>query len=370
MAAPPLRQVWVDLMPMLPGGANGGAKPFILQLLRSLAQQQPEVHFRCSTGAALVGPLQAELPHPNVSLLAAGRWSRRPPGAQLLFCPFGPPTRPSHGLPVVSTFYDLQVLAYPNFFSAAERRQRLGHLRQIRQRARRIAAISHFSRAEGIRHGLDPTRTRAIPIQIPPPSPGGAPSPPPLGLRPGQFVLYPANLWPHKNHELLFTAWAMACAQGLPAPLALVCTGDGQGRLEGLRQLARQLHLQERLLLPGYVSAADLDALYAHSLAVVFPSLYEGFGMPVIEAMARRIPVCCSRGTALAEVAGDAALQVDPRHPQEIAAALLCLAGNPALRHQLVLRGELQARRHRNPTAMADQYWELFQEAHRAGPLR
>lgn len=370
MGPPPLRHVWVDLMPMLPGGANGGAKPFILQLLRSLAQQQPQVQFSCSTSAALLASLQTELPHPNLSLHAAGRWSRRPAGAQLLFCPFGPPTRPSRGLPVVSTFYDLQVLAYPRFFSSAERRQRLGHLRQIRRRAQRIAAISHFSRAEGIQHGLDPTRTLAIPIQVPLPSPSAPSSPPPLGLRPGHFFLYPANLWPHKNHELLFTAWAMACDQGLPAHLTLVCTGDGQGRLEGLRQLARQLQLQERLLLPGYVSAADLDALYAHSLALVFPSLYEGFGMPVIEAMARRIPVCCSRNTALAEVAGEAALQVDPRHPQEIASALLRLAGDPGLRQQLVQRGELQARRHLNPTAMADQYWQLFQGAHRAGPLR
>lgn len=371
MALPPLRQVWVDLLPMLPGGANGGSRPFILHLLSTLARQQPRVHFSCSTSEALLGPLQAELAAPNLSLHSVSRWRRwrcRPAGAQLLFAPFGAPSLPSRGLPVVSTFYDLQVLAYPHFFSPAERRQRQGHLRQLKRQARRIAAISQFSRQEGVSHGLNTGRIQAIPIQIPTPpvAPYGMP---PLGLKPGRFLFYPANLWPHKNHELLMTAFAMACAQGLPQDLILVCTGDGQGRIEVLRQLAMGLQLQDRLLLPGYVTATSLDALYAHCLAVVFPSLYEGFGMPVIEAMARRIPVCCSAGTALAEVAGTAALLVDPRQPQQIASALLRMAADVPLRQQLVLKGERQAERYRNPEAMAAAYWQLFEDAHRAGPL-
>ncbi len=372
MTRPPLRHLWVDLMPMLPGGANGGAKPFILQLLTALAQARPDVQISCSTGAAMLTPLHDTLARANLSLHPLPHWPRwrcRPAGAQLLFCPFGPPSLGSAGLPVVSTFYDLQVLAYPRFFSPAERRQRLGHLRQLRRRARRIAAISEFSRQEAIRHGLAPDRIRAIPIQMPRPAAEASGPPPGLGLRPGRFFLYPANLWPHKNHELLFTAFAMACDQGLPHDLVLVCTGDGQGRLDGLQQLAQGLGLQERLRLPGYVSAADLQALYSHGLAVVFPSLYEGFGMPVIEAMARRVPVCCSNSTALAEVAGDAALLVDPRHPQHIASALLRLAADPQLRRQLVGQGEHQALRYLNPGRMAQAYWQLFAEAHRAGPL-
>lgn len=358
----PLRHLWIDLRPMLPGAANGGAKPFILNLLTTLAQCHPEAHFSCSLQGAFGDNLPPGLAATNLSFQVS---RRRPAGnVQLLFCPFGPPTLPAGGLPVVSTFYDLQVLAYPWFFSAAERRQRLRHLRQLRRQARGIAAISQFSRAEGLRHGLDPGRTRAIPIQIPTPrsQPSGAS---PLGLRPGRFFLYPANLWPHKNHELLFTAFAMARDQGLPDDLTLVCTGDGLGRLDQLRGLAHGLQLDQRLLLPGFVSAATLNALYGHCLAVVFPSLYEGFGMPVIEAMARRLPVCCSHGTALAEVAGDAALLVDPRHPQQIASALLRLANDAELRQQLVQRGVLQSRLYLNPPAMADAYWQLFEDARR-----
>lgn len=372
MNLPPLRRIWVDLLPLQAGGVNGGAKPFILELLAQLASRQAEVQFCCSVRPELAERLPRQLRAASLRcqpLLPRHRWGGRPAGAQLLFCPFGPPSVPSRGLPVVSIFYDLQVLAYPSFFRPGEQRQRRGHLRHLRQRARRIAAISEFSRQEGLRHGLDPQRVRAIPIQIPPPAPGASELPP-LGLAPGSYLLYPANLWPHKNHELLFTAFAMACAQGLPPQLKLVCSGEGLQRREGLRQLCQGLQIAERVLLPGYVSSNELQALYAHSLAMVFPSLYEGFGMPVIEAMARRIPVCCSNSTALAEVAGHAALLVDPRHPQQIATALLQLAQDDELRQQLVARGLQQAQRYLQPRAMADAYWQLFQDAHRAGPLR
>lgn len=373
MPAPaPLRHVWVDLLPMLPGGTNGGAKPFIINLLTDLARQQPEASFSCSTSTLALADLQAQLNLPNLHLTMANRrrrWCARPSGAQVLFCPFGPATLPRRGLPVVSTFYDLQVLAYPDFFRPVERRQRLTHLHQLQRQACRIAAISQFSRSEGIRHGLDPARISAIPIQMPGP-PAQPSDEPPLGLRSRRFVLYPANLWPHKNHELLFSAFAMARHQGLPNDLTLVCTGDGQGRLEQLRRLATGLQLQQQLLLPGYVNEAELESLYSHCLAVVFPSLYEGFGMPVIEAMARGVPVCCSNNTALAEVAGDAALLVDPRHPQQIAQSLLRLAGDLELRQRLSQRGRRQARLYSNPAAMAKAYWQLLADAQQTAARR
>lgn len=371
MNPPVLTTIWVDLLPLQAGGVNGGAKPFILELLAQLATRHPAVQFCCSVQPDLATWLPSELEAANLQCTSISRrpWKVRPRGAQLLFCPFGPPSVPSRGLPVVSIFYDLQVQAYPSFFSPSERKQRLGHLRQLRQKAQRIAAISHFSHQEGLLHGLAPQRLRPIPIQIPPPTqdPSAAP---PLDLSCGSYLLYPANLWPHKNHELLFSAFAMACAQGLPPQLKLVCTGDGLQRRQGLLELCEGLKIEHRVLLPGHVSSADLQVLYAHSLAVVFPSLYEGFGMPVIEAMARRIPVCCSNSTALAEVAGDAALLVDPRHPQQIATALLRLAGDRALRQHLINRGLQQAQHYLQPSAMADAYWALFEEAFQAGPLR
>ncbi|MEB3263011.1 MAG: glycosyltransferase family 1 protein [Synechococcus sp.] len=400
---PPLQHLWVDLTPMLPGGANGGAKPFILTLLSALAEQQPTALFHATCRPEVLEELEP-LARPNlrfteaIPAVAAGRWlgsrrlaragrrwrrrlageavgaaaaaqPNRGEGAQLLFCPFGAPLLHRAGLTTVSTFYDLQVQAYPDFFPAAARQERLGHFRQMLAKASRIAAISHFSRQEAIEAGADPGRIRAIPIRMARSRSAAPMERPPLDLKSGRFFLYPANLWRHKNHELLLTAFAMARHLGLPAPLRLVCTGDGVDRLEELRQLAEDLGLAEAVLLPGFLSDADLEGLYQHALAVVFPSLYEGFGMPVLEAMARGLPVACSSTTALGEVAGDAALRFHPGQPQQIADALRRLAEDPALRQELIERGQKQAEAYAQPHTMASEYWELLQEAHAGGPV-
>jgi glycosyltransferase involved in cell wall biosynthesis len=130
------------------------------------------------------------------------------------------------------------------------------------------------------------------------------------------------------------------------------------------------LNLNETVVLPGFLSDDNLEGLYQHALAVVFPSLYEGFGMPVIEAMARGIPVACSGTTSLQEVVGEAALRFHPGNPQEIATALIQLASDPSLRSQLAKEGLRQAALYADSGAMADQYWDLFIEAFAAGPKR
>ena len=387
---------------MLRGGGNGGAKPFILNLVRELAKQQPKVMFHNICKPELVEELKyLQAPNliftPLVPAVTAGRWlsSRRLAQArsrlqrwlaaryltlgiksqpdlrkeqQLLFCPFGAPLLHHADLTTVSTFYDLQVLAYPDFFPTAAQTERLGHFHQMLTKASRIAAISNFSRQEAIQHGADPGSIRAIPIRM-----GRSPKTtligqPPFHLVSGRFFLYPANLWRHKNHELLLNAFAMARNQALPGELMLVCTGDGVDRLEPLRKLGEQLGLAKAVMLTGFVSAAELEGLYQHALGMVFPSLYEGFGMPIIEAMARGLPVACSETTALKEVAGEAALLFHPGNPQQIANAMLQLANDPALREQLIERGLRQAESYSQPAVMAQQYWELFQEAHAAKP--
>jgi glycosyltransferase involved in cell wall biosynthesis len=392
-----LDDIWIDLLPLLPGGVNGGAKPFILQLLLQLVARQPQARFTAVCRQTAAADLRQLIEAPNLRLhLQPGpaeeritvpkRWlgSRRlarlaqrlgpgsdgpSPQTQLLFCPFGAPLLHRPGLATVCTFYDLQFEAFPDFFPARILRERRHHFQQMVARATRIGAISEFSRRSAIARGVPEPSIRTIPIQIAPGSRGDARTTPEgllpsrLGLEPGRYLLYPANLWKHKNHERLFTAFAMARRQGLDADLQLVCTGDAVDRHASLTQHARSLGLAHGVHLPGFVSEADLEALYTHALAVVFPSLYEGFGMPVIEAMARGVPVACSAGTALEETAGSAALLFPPEQPALIAAAMLRLSRDGLLRAELIAKGHLRARRYRNPAQMADQYWDLFQEA-------
>ena len=399
---PGLDHVWIDLLPMLPGGANGGAKPFIFVLLQRLAARQPQVRFTAVCQPDAAHELRA-IETDNLELivqetatqdggsdqkrwlgsrrlaklqqrLLVGGTDRKIPKAQLLFCPFGVPLIQRPALATVCIFYDLQVEAYPNFFPPEAQRERLGHFRRMVSCATRIAAISEYSRELAITKGVEQQLIRAIAIQITP-RPVSVPgdssdATPPLGLGHQRYILYPANLWKHKNHELLFTAFAMARHQGLDPNLKLVCSGDGFERLQELRKVASGLGLADAVLLPGFVSDTIMQALYRHALAVVFPSLYEGFGMPVIEAMGQGLPVACSNSTALQEVAGSAALLFRPGCPQEIATALHRLGEDGELRNTLIERGKVQAQRYQDPDAMADQYWDLFCEALTSSKVR
>jgi glycosyltransferase involved in cell wall biosynthesis len=132
------------------------------------------------------------------------------------------------------------------------------------------------------------------------------------------FLLYPANRWPHKNHERLFKAFALVRRER--PELGLVLTGTGHDALP----------LPAGVESRGRVPDKALVDLYRSASAVVFPSLYEGFGLPPLEAMACGCPVACSNAASLPEVCGDAAELFDPLAPEDMAAAILRVLSAPA----------------------------------------
>ena len=137
------------------------------------------------------------------------------------------------------------------------------------------------------------------------------------GERPIAFSLSAKR--PHKNLPRLLQALALIPAERRPL---LVIPGYRTWHEDELREQARALGIEDDVRLLGWVSQAEVEALYAASALFVFPSLYEGFGLPLLEAMQRGVPVACSDRTSLPEVAGDAALMFDPDRPEEIAAAM------------------------------------------------
>ncbi len=184
-----------------------------------------------------------------------------------------------------------------------------------------------------------------------------------LGLTRWQYLIYPANFWKHKNHEMLLTAFGMACREGLAADVKLVCTGAPGARQEWLMSAARAMSLGDRVLFPGFLPNAELAALMGNCSGMVFPSLYEGFGLPVIEAMAAGVPVACSNVTSLPEVAADAAILFDPRIPTQIAQAMVALLEDETLRSRLIQAGQQRANVFSDTERMAREYWELFEYA-------
>jgi glycosyltransferase involved in cell wall biosynthesis len=150
----------------------------------------------------------------------------------------------------------------------------------------------------------------------------------------GPFFLFPANLWPHKNHQRLFDALA-TFRRRTGRDVALILTGhDDQWPALRQRNLPLPLHHL------GFVSRAQLRYLYRHALALTFFSLYEGFGIPILEAFESDCPVLCSNTTSLPEVGGDAVLTCDPMDADAMAELMTRIVTEPGLRETLVQRGK------------------------------
>ena len=155
----------------------------------------------------------------------------------------------------------------------------------------------------------------------------------------GRFVLYAGNIKPHKNLERLIAAFGRLKERPGHEDVKLLIIGDEINKYAGLRRSVEAAGVRQDVRFFGFVPLRTLSALYRLASAFAFPSLYEGFGLPPLEAMACGTPVVTSRLSSLPEVVGDAALLVDPYSVDEIADALERVLGDDALRADLVARG-------------------------------
>jgi glycosyltransferase involved in cell wall biosynthesis len=267
-----------------------------------------------------------------------------PEGLDVIHHPLTVPI-PQTDVPTVQTLFDLQHHSLPHLFSRAEHVWRSWAYDRAARRAEVVITGCHHVRGQLIeRLGLVPERVRVIAPGVDhtrfTPTAGETDSA--LEL-PDPFVLYPANAWPHKNHDRLLRAFAALRRQH--PELSLVLTGQTFGErfdAAGVHHLGR-------------VPDEWLPALYRRATALVFPSLFEGFGLPVLEAMACGCPVACCEHPAVIETAGEAALHFDATDDEAIAAALERVASNPALRDELRAAGLVRA----------DSYtWETSARAH------
>lgn len=248
-------------------------------------------------------------------------------------------------LPVVVHVPDIQHEYYPEYFSAEQLRWRRERIPQSVLLADAVVTYSEFSaRCLRERMYVPPRSLRVIPSAGFTPqeltgrrdgwSQETARSSPVLPHAP--FVLYPAADWPHKNHETLLRAMALLARAGRPEHLVL--TGMISERSTELRQLATELGLAERVHLLGCVRRRDLIDLYSSAAVLAFPSRFEGFGQPLLEAMQLGCPVVASRAGGVVETAGPAALYADD-NPEDWAERLLEVLANEGLQEDLVRRG-------------------------------
>lgn len=238
-------------------------------------------------------------------------------------------------IPSVLTFHDLQQEYFPEFFSSAELRRRAATYALSVREARSIIAISNHAKEcllaryelpsekiHVIYHGVakcfqriqDPICCAEVVCRY---------------LLEKPFIIYPAATWLHKNHLRLLAAVRVLIDRGLFDGELLLTGAPMDAHLQVLSEIYR-LRLEKYVRWLGYVPSEDLPVLYSLARLMIFPSLFEGFGLPVIEAMACGCPVVCSDTTSLPEVAGDAACLVDPNSVEGIAEGLSALWGNDA----------------------------------------
>lgn len=244
----------------------------------------------------------------------------------------------------VLTSLDIQQRFHPEFFSREELRWRRRNYDPSARTATHLIAISDYT-AKSLNEKYGIPRKRITTVH-----PGceedffgpfdGSSRPADL---PEQYFFYPAAFWPHKNHVRLIRAVAhLREKRGFRMPL-LLCgmnmVDDAPARAEVSR-----LGLENQVRFLGYIPRERLRVLYRFAEFMVFPSLFEGFGIPIVEAMAAGCPVATSRATSLPEIVGDDGYIFDPENLEEIATAIHRLATDPDLRRQLIEKGKPRAK--------------------------
>jgi glycosyltransferase involved in cell wall biosynthesis len=331
-----------------------GTENYALNLIRELVALGQAHRFRLYFNQAPppgLAPERAEvrampLPRLWTHVRLSGEMAARPP--DVLFVP-------AHVLPLIHprrsvvTVHDLGYLYYPQAHTRFQNAYLRWSTRYNARTAARVLADSQATRDDLVRHYQVPPDK--IAVVYPGRDESLAPVTDPAALAAvraryslgDRYLLYVGTLQPRKNLVRLVQAFAM-----LQIPdLKLVITGKKGWLADEILAEVERLGLaaQGRAVLTGYVADVELPALLSGALAFVLPSLYEGFGFPVVEAMACGTPVVCSNVSSLPEVAGDAALLVDPLDTAALAAALGRVVADEGLRRELAERGLRQARR-------------------------
>jgi glycosyltransferase involved in cell wall biosynthesis len=284
-------------------------------------------------------------------------------GVDVYFCPFNSVWPRPAQLPSVVTLTDIQEVYYQHFFRKEDLYDRAWHYPSSTRAADRVVTISQFSKNSIARHHrlrsskiivahlcADPSYFDSAAIAIPPNDP----------LPFDRYLFYPANRWAHKNHDTLLKALKLLKGSGENANV--VFTGfDIRGGYP-VQEKAIEYGVAECVHMAGYVTVPQMAYLYQSAEMLVFPSLFEGFGMPPVEAMAAGCPAAVSTSSCLPEVCGDAAEYFDPNDAEEIARAICRIRKDPKRRADLITRGRKRAKDF-SVESMAQAHIRAFQEA-------
>ena len=283
----------------------------------------------------------------------------------LLWDPCGEFALNDFALPTVHTFHDLAYIDLPYCFTDTRRNWLIKNAKRIIKHDTKIITVSDFTKRRMTKffHRKD---IEVIPICLAQRIKGRGQTNQQIlqrfDLVPRKYFLYTAALWQHKNHKRLIRAFRLF--QNIyKTDIRLVMVG-AYGHSERLKQYVKGLKQNDPdILFTDFLPDEQLNQLLANALAFIYPSLYEGFGMPILEAMAMGIPVLCSRVASLPEVAGSAAYFFNPLDVNDIAHAMYKIVTDTKLRYELIDRGYQQSAKFSDTDYMINRYISVLEQA-------
>lgn len=280
------------------------------------------------------------------------------------FCPFFHMVPSNCNIPNITTIFDIQQDYFPENFDphVLEERKRL--TRETVSVTNKLLTISEFSKKTLVeKYHIAPEKVNVTYLDAD--ASFNLPIDPEhlseiRAALPEQFILFPANMWPHKNHINLIKGFGIAKKKyGLP--LHLVFTGAKERESRQIEQAIEQAQIRDYVNYLGYLPQDDMRYVFKCANMLAFPSRFEGFGIPLVEAMASEIPIICSSVSSVPEIAGDAAVIFNEMDPENIAEAIWQVYTNEMLRKDLVEKGR-QRRKDFSWKQCAEQTVEYLKE--------
>ena len=363
--------VGMNLLWLVPG-VVGGSEEYTVRLLAALRDLDPDdldvtlfvtrsfvEPYRDLTNAftTVICPISGTAR--PVRIAAESTWlvrQARHHGIDLLHHAGGtiPPIRAT---PAMVTVHDLQPLLYPEHFSRVKNAYLRWRLKPSVTKAKCVVTLTAYTAATI-------TDRFRVPVELVPPGYSATADTPPSGDPrtkydlTGPFFLYPAITYPHKNHAILVRAFAGVVAK---RPDALLVLTHRSAQMEGeVQALIGELGLAGNVRRLGHIDRGDLNWLYANAVALTFPSRFEGFGMPVLEAMGHRCPVIAANSAALPSVVGEGGVLADPDDDAAWTAAMLELLTDDTRREQLAASALARVEREYQWQRSAERLHDLY----------
>ncbi len=335
-------------------GEIGGLENYVRHVVSGIADSQRQVGQPVTIFARrseienvrLLAPEARILVVPHLTAEASSAAEIARGGYDVLFCPLLILEPLESSIPAAVMVPDLLHEYHPVYFPPEILEWRNRHYGPTIERADVVFTLSEDAKGTIVeRFGVDPEKVVVVHLDVDPefcrpPSEAAREAFARLEL-PEEYLYFPANYWPHKNHEILLRA--MGRLAGRFPSLHLVLTGASATGEELVRTAIAAQGLESRVRILGYQNVEVLPEIYRHARMLVFPSRFEGFGIPIIEAFHCGIPAVVSASGSCPEIAGDAALFVDVSDPAAIAAAVTRLLEEPALCADLVAKGSARA---------------------------